>query len=307
MAMRFDITDLKLFLHVAQTANITAAAMRANMALASASERIRGMEQAAGVALLERRSRGVALTPAGLAVAHHARLMLQQHGRLTAELSSYASGVKGHVRLMANASALSEFLPETLNGFLAEHPGIDVDIEEKPSQEIVRLVAEGLVDIGVVADIVNFSGLDVFPFATDRLVLIMPQRHRLSRRRRFHFRELLREEFVGMVATNALQRHLGQHALEAGKPLKLRARLGSFDTIGRMVENGIGLAIIPENAALRCEKTMAIRIARLVDSWSLRHLHVCARRVQELPAPARQLAEYLIHHGEKNLPPRHSR
>jgi DNA-binding transcriptional LysR family regulator len=297
--MRFDITDLKLFLQVAQTANITAGAMRANMALASASERIRGMEQAAGVALLERRSRGVSLTPAGRAVAHYAQLLLQQHGQLRAELSSYAIGVKGQVRLMVNTSALSEFLPETLNGFLAEHPGIDVDIEEKPSQEIVRLVAKGLVDIGVVADIVHFADLEVFPFATDRLVLIMPVRHRLCRRRRFQFRELLSEEFVGMVATNALQRHLGQQAIEAGKPLKLRTRLGTFDAISRMVEDGIGLAIIPESAALRCQKTMAIRIARLVDSWSVRHLHVCVRRVQELPAPVRQLAEYLIHRGQE--------
>ena len=154
--------------------------MRANMALASASERIRGMEEAAGVALLERRHRGVALTPAGRAVVHHAQLMLQQFGRLTAELSGYASGVKGRVRLLTNTSALSEFLPEALNGFLTENQGIDVDIEERPSEEIVCLVADALVDIGIVADIVDFVALQVFPFATDRLVLIMPHHHRLS-------------------------------------------------------------------------------------------------------------------------------
>jgi len=275
--------------------------MRANMALASASERIRGMEEAAGVALLERRHRGVALTPAGRAVVHHAQLMLQQFGRLTAELSGYASGVKGRVRLLANTSALSEVLPEALNGFLAENPGIDVDIEERPSEEIVRLVADALVDIGIVADIVDFAALEVFPFATDRLVLIIPQHHRLSRRRRIHFRQVLGEEFVGMVATNALQRHLALHAMQAGQPLKLRARLNSFDAIGRMVENGIGLAVIPETAALRCEKTMAIRIARLADPWSLRRLHICTRNAGELSSPARQLTAYLIRFGENVL------
>jgi DNA-binding transcriptional LysR family regulator len=260
------------------------------------------MEEAAGVALLERRHRGVVLTPAGRAVVHHAQLMLQQFGRLTAELSSYASGGKGHVRLLANTSALSEFLPELLNSFLAENPGIDVDIEERPSQEIIRLVAEALVDIGIVADIVDFAALEVFPFATDRLVLIMPYDHRLSRRRRFHFRDLLEEPFVGMVATNALQRHLAQHAMQAGKPLKLRASLDSFDAISRMVENGIGLAIVPETAALRCQKTMAIRIARLADPWSLRHLHICTRQARELPSPVLQLAEYLIRYGQNELP-----
>jgi DNA-binding transcriptional LysR family regulator len=180
--------------------------------------------------------------------------------------------LKGHVRVFANTSALTEFMPETLSAFLAGNPGIDVDIEEKPSHDIVRLVAEGFVDIGIVADIVDFAGLDVVPFATDRLVLIMPQHHRLARRRRIRFRDVIDEDFVGMVATNALQQHLAQHALQAGKPLRLRARLGSFEAVSRMVENGIGLAVIPETAALRCQKLMAIRIARLADMWSLRPL-----------------------------------
>src|SRR5262249_45928076 len=109
--MRFDLTDLRLFLHVAQAASITAGATGANMALASASERIRRMEEAAGAALLERGRRGVTLTPAGRVVLHHARLMLQQYGQLTAELSSHAKGLKGPVRLLANTAALTQGLP----------------------------------------------------------------------------------------------------------------------------------------------------------------------------------------------------
>lgn len=302
--MRFDIKDMRLFLHVAQAANITAGATRANMALASASERIRGMEEAAGVALLKRGSRGVTLTPAGHALVHHAQRILQQFGQMTVELSSYADGAKGRVRLLANASALSEFLPETINAFLAENPGIDVDIEEMPSYDIVRLVAESVVDIGIVADIVDFAGLEVYPFATDRLVLIMPYRHPLARRARLRFRELLDEAFVGMVATNALQQHLAQQAMQAGMQLKLRARLGSFDAVARMVENGLGLAVIPETAALRCQMNMSIRIARLADRWSLRHLHICMRDADGLPLAARQLAEHLIGQG-RNRPAHH--
>jgi molybdate transport repressor ModE-like protein len=296
--MRFDLTDLRLFLHVAQEGNITAGAARANMALASASERIRGMEDTAGVVLLERQPRGVALTPAGRAVAHHARLLLQQFGALTAELSSYAEGLRGHVRVAANASALSEFLPKPLNTFLAAHPGIDVDLQERQSPEIVRLVTDDVADIGVIADFVDVAGLEVFPFATDRLVLIMPPRHKLGRRRRFAFRELLDEDFVGMVATNALQQHLAQHALHAGKPLRLRARLGSFDAIGRMVAGGIGIAIIPETAARRAQQMAAIRVACLTDAWAIRQLRVCLRRGRDLPGPAKQFAEHLIQCGE---------
>ncbi|MBV9825290.1 MAG: LysR family transcriptional regulator [Alphaproteobacteria bacterium] len=296
--MRFDLTDLRLFLHVAQAGNITAAAARSNIALASASERIRGMEDTAGVALLARRPRGVELTPAGRAVAHHARLLLQQFGALAAELSSYAEGLRGHVRVAANASALSEFLPDPLNAFLDAHHGIDIDLEERQSPEIVRLVTDDIADIGIIADFIDVAGLEVFPFAMDRLVVITPPRHRLGRRRRFAFRELLEEDFVGLVATNALQQHLAQHALQAGKPLRLRARLGSFEATGRMVASGIGIAIVPETAARRTQQTAAIRIVHLTDGWAMRQLRVCLRQGRDLPGPAKQLAEHLVQYGK---------
>jgi DNA-binding transcriptional LysR family regulator len=209
------------------------------------------------------------------------------------ELSEYAGGTKGRVRMQANASALSEFLPEALRAFLADHPGIDIDVEENSSYDIVRSVAEGFVEVGIVADIVEFGDLEAYPFAKDRLVVVMSRDHPLAGQRCLSFRSLLDREFVGLAATNALQQHLGQRALQAGKPLKLRVRLGSFDAACRMVGNSIGLAIIPETAARRCRRTVAIRISRLADPWALRQLHICVRRSSELLPPARLLLERL--------------
>lgn len=291
--MRFDFVDLQLFLHVAEATSITRGAEMSNMALASASERIGKMEELAGVALLERGRRGVILTPAGRAFVHHARLVLQQIEHMKGELSEYAGGQKGRVRMQANASALSEFLPEALKAFLATHPGIDVDLEENSSYGIVRSVAEGFVEIGIVADIVDFGDLEAHAFATDRLVLVTPRDHPVADQHLPSFRSLLDYEFVGLAATNALQQHLGQRAIQAGKPLKLRVRLGSFDAACRMVGNGIGLAIIPETAARRCKRSAAIRISRLADQWALRQLHVCVRRSSDLPPPAHLLLEHL--------------
>lgn len=291
--MRFDLVDLQLFLHVAEAASITQGAAMSNMALASASGRIRKMEELAGVALLDRGRRGVVPTPAGRAFAHHARLALQQIEHMKGELSEHAGGLRGRVRLQANASALSEVLPEILKDFLAGHPGLGIDLEENSSYDTVRSVAEGFVEIGIVADIVDFGELEAFPFATDRLVIITPRNHPLAGRHRLAFRSLLDQDFIGLAATNALQHHLGQHALQAGKPLKLRVRLGSFEAVCRMVGSGIGLAIIPETAARRCRRTAAIRICRLADPWALRQLHVCVRRANELPPPARLLLDHL--------------
>lgn len=302
--MHFDLVDLRLFLRVAETANITHAAAKSGMALASASERIRDMETQAGIPLLLRGRRGVVLTPAGHALAHHARMVLQQVDHLTSEVSKYAGGLRGFVRLAANSATCSEFLPERLTTFLRDNPGIDVDIEEKPSFDIVRLVAEGFADVGIVADIVDFAGLQAFPFARDLLVLVVPRAHPLAGQHGLQFRALLQHEFIGMQAGNALQQHLAHHATQAGRLLKLRARLNSFDAICRMVEAGVGLAVVPETAARRCRKTMAISTCRLADAWSLRELHVCIRPAPQLPAPARLLAEHLIRLGEVAHPQR---
>src|ERR1700688_5175842 len=99
MSMRFDLTDLRLFMHVAEAASITHGASRSNMALASASERIRAMEDALGAPLLERRRRGVRLTPAGSALLQHAQIITRQFERMRGELTQYAAGLRGRIRL----------------------------------------------------------------------------------------------------------------------------------------------------------------------------------------------------------------
>ncbi|MBP2315868.1 LysR substrate-binding domain-containing protein [Azospirillum soli] len=301
--MRFDLTDLRLFLHVIEAASITHGAERAHMALASASARIRGMEETLGVPLLERGRRGVRPTPAGQALAHHARIILQQLERMRGELGEYARGLKGHVRLLSNTSALTQFLPEALAGFLGAHPNIDVDLEEKPSHEIVRAVAEGLADIGIVTDSADLAGLETFPFRVDRLVLVVPRGHELATHRQIAFREVVGYEFVGLSAGSALQEHLNQHAIRAGHPLKLRVRVRGFEALCRMVEHGVGLGVVPETAVRQNGRSSAIRAAiravRLTDPWTLRKLTICVRRFDALPLHARQLIEHLKDQGGK--------
>lgn len=296
--MRFDLTDLRLFLHVAEAESITHGAERSHLALASASARIRGMEETLGVPLLERGRRGIRPTPAGQSLLHHARIVLQQLERMRGELGEYAHGLKGHVRLLSNTAALAEFLPEALAPFLAGHPHIDIDLEEKPSHEIVGAVAEGLADAGVVADHADLSGLEVFPFRVDRLVVVMPRGHALSSRRRIAFREVMGHEFVGLDAANALQQHINHHAIRAGHPLKIRVRVRGFDGICRMVEQGVGLGIVPESSAKRCRRFTAIRAVRLTDPWAVRRLCVCVRRMDALPLHTRQMVEHLTRGGE---------
>lgn len=293
MSTRLDLSDLRLFLHIAETGSITAGADRSNLALASASARIRSMEDALGIALLMRERRGVQLTDAGRALLHHARMVHQQMDRMRDELSQYAHGLKGHIRLLGNTVAISEFLPEALGAFLARHPFIDIDLEEKLSQEIVQTIVDGVADIGVVADSVETGPLQTLPFRRDRLVAIVPRRHALSYRKTLHFSDILDKNFVGLSGSSALQEHLAGHAQRIGKRLQYRVRLRSFDGICRMVERDVGIAVIPESAARRCQKAMEINVIPLDDAWATRQLVICIRSLEELPGYTRELLEQL--------------
>jgi DNA-binding transcriptional LysR family regulator len=292
-SMRFDLVDLRLFLFVVEAANITHGATRAGMALASASERIRLMEESLGAPLLERHRRGVRATPAGTALAHHAQLVVQQLERMRGELSEYAGGFRARVRLLANSTAAAEFLPAALAAFLADHPLIDIDLEERSSREIVRAVAGSLAEIGVVGDEVNpAKELQTFRFAEDRLVLIAPRDHVVSQRRSILFRESLAYDHVGLPAGNALQDQMEDHAVRAGRRLKLRVRLPDFAAVCQVVGSGVGVAVVPETAARRYRRS-AVRIILLTDSWAPRRLMICVRSFAALPPAGQGLVEHL--------------
>jgi molybdate transport repressor ModE-like protein len=291
--MRFDLADLRLFLHVADAGSLTHGAERAGLALPSASERVKAMEETLGVPLLRRKRRGIELTAAGLALLEHARLMLAQFERMKGELGAHARGLKGRVRVLSNTAAISEHLPGSLAAFLARHPMVDIELEERESPDIVEAIAGGQADIGIVADPPDTAGLQTYPYREDRLVVVVPTRHALAGRRLLRFAEALDHEFVGLSHGSALQAHLGRHAARLGKPMRLRVRLTGFDAICRMVEDGAGLAVVPEAAAARCRRSMAIQAVRLRDDWSVRQLRICVRRPSALPIHARRLMEHL--------------
>src|ERR1700733_5975328 len=157
--MRFDLTDLRLFLSVIEQGSLTRGAQAMNLALASASERISGMEAALGASLLERTRRGVRPTAAGDALIRHARLILFQVEQMRGELRSYGAGLKGRIRLLCNTAAMVASLPDQLCRFLAMHPDLSVDLEERPSVEIVLAIADGRADLGIAADIADLAAL----------------------------------------------------------------------------------------------------------------------------------------------------
>lgn len=291
--MQFDLTDLSLFRHVVEAGSITHGAERAHLALAAASTRIRNMEKSLGAPLLLRNRQGVIPTPAGRTLLQHARTLLAQAERLREDLGSYTGGLTGQIRILSNTNALTEFLPEALGAFLAEHPQVSIDLEERLSDEIVGLIAEGVGDLGIVAGTVDTGRLETYPFRSDRFVLVVPEGHSLASRNRIPFAEVLEHDFVGLDRASALQRFLAGKATRIGKPIRLRVQLRSFDAVCRMVEAGVGLGIVPETTARRAARTTAIVPVELEDPWAARDLTLCIRSLGDLPPSARQLVEHL--------------
>jgi DNA-binding transcriptional LysR family regulator len=211
-SMRFDLVDLQLFVAVAETRSITGGAGRVHLALASASERVKGLEAALGVPLLKRGRRGVELTSAGESLLDHARIVLHNVDALRGDLASFASGVRASVQLLANTSTISEYLPKTLAAFLADHPRISIDVEERESGEIARAIASGAADLGLAAEHALPEGIERIPFSEDRLVLVVPRGDELAGRRQVDFRDVVSRDFVGLITSSALHAHVSGHA-----------------------------------------------------------------------------------------------
>lgn len=291
--MRYDLTSLELFVAVAEEANLTRAARRQHLAVSAISKRMAELEEQAGTALLARHARGVSLTPAGQALLHYSRQVLQTLQQMGDELAEYAGGVKGHIRVHAIASALIQFLPEELDAFLRRYPQIKIDIEEHVGAAIVTAVAEGSADAGIIAERTPAPGLRIFPYREDRLALVVPAGHKLARRRAVALRDLAEYEFVGPHNASSLHALLADAAAQAGMPLKQRVRVSSFDGMCRMIETNLGIGILPAEVVRRYASSMNIRMVRLTDDWARRRMVICVRDFEALPFAARALVDLL--------------
>jgi DNA-binding transcriptional LysR family regulator len=295
--MRFDLVDLKLFIHTVESGSITAGAERSHLALASASARLRGMEDMLGVPLLLRRRLGVTPTEAGHSLTHHARAMLLQAEKMRADLGAYAAGLKGQLRLQCNTAAISEYLPPVLAAFLAERPHVNVELEERTSIDIVHALLEGVADIGIVADSVACGGLQTFPFRRDTLVVIAGAGHALSTSAEASCGVTLAEiagyEFIGLSGTSALQQHVALQAATLGKRLRYRLRMPGFDGVCAMAAGGAGIAIVSASAAQRLAPSLRLHQFALREDWAQRQLLIAVRNIDNLPRHARELVDAL--------------
>jgi DNA-binding transcriptional LysR family regulator len=297
MSFRFDLTDLRLFLRIVEGGSITAGAQAAHLSLAAASARVLGMEQALASPLLIRGRRGVTVTAAGQTLAQHARTVLEQAERLKLNLEQLARSVKSHIALIGTSAAIREYLPDSLGEFLALHPQVNVSVAEAVGEEAVQAVLDGLADIAFVTDRTSVKGLDSLPFVLNRFALVVPQGHPLVLEAQGRPLSIVRGDdydIVGLNEGSALQDSWERRAADRGVRLKYRVRVPSFDAQLRLIEHGVGVAMLPEATARRAARTMAIEVLPLSDPYLVRRLLVCARSFSELPPESQKLVQMLL-------------
>ncbi len=292
--MHFDLADLRLFIHIAESPSLTQGARRAHLSPAAASARIKALEAQFDSRLLYRDSRGVELTPAGQKLLQHARLIMRQVDYLKSEFTEYGTDSAGHIRIFANTTAVTEFLPEVLAGFLAERPGVTVDLQERLSRDIVRGVLDGSTDMGIIAGPVQAEGLQVLHFSTDRLLLAVPVGHPLAGETQVTLRQTLAYQHIGLHEGSTLLTFLRDQVEKLGGQLSLRIQVSSFEAVCRMIEAGVGIGIIPESAARRHSRTMQLALVTLDEPWAVRERSILVRELDALPGSVRALIATLV-------------
>jgi DNA-binding transcriptional LysR family regulator len=291
--MLFDLTDLRLFIHIAELKSLTRSAERMHMSLAAASNRVKELESRFGMRLLYRENKGVQLSPAGETLLSHAQQFMHQVERLKCDMQEYNNGIKGHIRIFANTTAVTEFMPEVLGDFLSRRPHINVALEERLNHDIVRAIQEGTADIGITAGPVQGQGLDIINFSTDRLVLATALQHPLAKRKKLTFLQTLDYQHIGLHEGSTLQHFLSKTAYESGQRQQLRIQVRSFEAMCRMVETNVGIAVLPYSSALRLSRNLRLSLIELAEPWAVRERSVIVQKIDNLPQYTRELVDLI--------------
>ena len=292
---RLDLFSLSLFSLVARSGSISKGAELAHLAVGAASKRITDLEAAVGAPLLERHSRGITLTVAGQALQAHAQRILSDVDQLAADLSDYATGLLGVVRLWANTSAVTQFLPADISSFVRANPGIRIELEEENSGDVVLAVLDGRADFGIFADRTPALGLHQINYREDRLALVVPQGHPLARQRRrsVRFEDAIDYDFVSLPKGTSLAKRLQAETSALGRSLKMRLQVRSFDAMCQMVAAGLGVAVLPSEAVRPHLRSMNLRQIALQDAWASRRLLIGVRDANAVPRHVRLLIDHL--------------
>lgn len=282
-----DLSTLDLFILTCQSGSIARAAAQGQLVASAVSKRIAELESLAQTPLLQRHARGVRPTAAGELLLRHAHAILQEVEYLRADLSEYARGVRGVVRLSANASAVEQFLPEDIAAFMREHPDIRIDLRQATSRRVAQAVRDGEADLGICSPSDEAGGLESLPYRRERMVLVMPRTHPLAEHQQLAYEQALDHAQIGLRDSSIIQETLSRAAQSGRRMLRQRIEVDSLSAMCRMIECDLGVGVMPEGAYQSVGRPRQLHAVPLTDTWAERTLNLYAVSFAEQPAAAR--------------------
>lgn len=277
-----DNDSLALFVKAAELRSITRAAESSHMGLAAASRRISLLEHRMKSQLFERSPKGVELTPAGTTLLQHARAMLLHINQMQTDMADHGAGRRGQLRILASTSAMTQFLPDDLARFSLAHPDVRLIVDERWSAQIVATLLAGEADIGIVMEGAATEGLECFDYRSDRLAVVVPPGHPLidadAPCDTVRFADVLDYDLVALESSSTMMNLLAEHAVNAGKGLKLRVQVRGFEVVCKFVQAGLGIGILPFQAASAMSQSMGLQVRALAEPWADRRMLACIKK-----------------------------
>src|SRR5436305_15327815 len=246
-----EISQLRYLVALAEEQHFTRAAARAHIAQPALSQQIRRLEQEVGLVLVERTTRRVTITEAGQMLVARARRILSEVDAANAEMQALAGVRTGHVMLGTMHTMGPVDVSLALAVFHQRHPAVELTVREQSSEELAEMLRDDVLDLAFlsVTERMESHGLGLHQLVSEELVLILPPRHPLSKRRRSRWAELEREELLGYRPGARLRELLVAAGAHAGFEPKITLESNESERIRRLVARGMGVAILPRSDA----------------------------------------------------------
>jgi DNA-binding transcriptional LysR family regulator len=286
MSARLDPYSLRLFVAVARAGSLARAAANEHIATSALSRRIANLERLFRTPLIVRSPHGITLTEAGQIALKRGLQLETELQLLQQEIQAKSGEINGTLRLFANASTVVGFLPERLRNFCAKYPQVTVVLQEASSADVLTACLDDRCDVGIAVAMGVPSGIESWHFVDDPLIVVLPRRHVLARAQTVAFADVLQHPLVTVQSGGALDRTLHDRAADARARLQVAVTVSSFDAVCRMVEAGLGIAVVPRSAATAYAGARHFIRKPLVEPWANRELRLYALRKTPHPRVA---------------------
>jgi DNA-binding transcriptional LysR family regulator len=294
-----DVATLAIFVAAVEEKSLSKAAERESLVTSAASKRVTELERHLNRTLLHRHGRGVEPTPAGSLLYHRAKAILRSIELAEDAVQSFTVEGQAKIRLACNPSTILQFLPTSMAAFLKERSNVSVDLLECHSYDIPRMVAAGTVDMGIYHADQPTPGVTSIPFRRDRVGLVVPIGHPLAVNGALYLEDALDYDLLGYFPRHSLDQFLAYVGQTVTRPPSVKLQVSNFEARCRMIREGLGIGIVPEQIAQHYLADMGLVLLPLQDAWAERQFFVCTRSFTALSEPLRELLDVLTQTGDR--------